>query len=104
MTGTEQITEIKPYARTLAGIIWRQRNGLPLFYEETRTEFGVLNYSFVAPVSLTISDWFFMLSYTYNIPKALPGEAITLTNSGYLSAAVSKRIEFKPKARHTPSK
>jgi hypothetical protein len=104
MTGTEQITEIKPYARTLAGIIWRQRNGLPLFYEETRTEFGVLNYSFVAPVSLTISDWFFMLSYTYNIPKALPGEAITLTNSGYLSATVSKRIEFKPKARHTPSK
>lgn len=94
LMGSEQITEYKPYANTLAGVIYRQRRGLPLFYEDTRTEFGMLNYSFVAPISITVKNWFFILSYTYNIPKALPGESITLVNSGYLSASISRRIQF----------
>jgi hypothetical protein len=94
LMGSEQFTEYKPYASTLAGAIFRQRRGLPLYYEETRTEFGMLNYSFVAPISISIKNWFFILSYTYNIPKALPGESIELVNSGYVSASVSRRIEF----------
>ncbi len=94
LTGSEQITEYIPYANTLIGALIRQRKGLPLYYEQTQTEFGILNYSFVAPVSITIKNWFFILSYTYNIPKALPGETITLENSGYVSASVSRRIQF----------
>lgn len=94
LTGSEQITQYVPYAQTLAGVIFRMRRGLPLYYEETTTKFGVLNYSFVAPVSMTVKSWFFMLSYTYNIPKALPGEELELTNSGYISASISKRIQF----------
>jgi hypothetical protein len=97
LTGSEQITEIKPYSQTLAGALWRQRRGLPLYYEETRTEFGILNYSFVAPVSVSVSKWFFVISYTYNIPQALPGETLDLRNSGYLSASITRRIEFTPK-------
>jgi hypothetical protein len=77
----------------MAAII-RQRKGLPLYYEDMHTEFGVLNYSFVAPLSINMKNWFFILSYTYNIPKALPGENITLTNTGYISASVSRRIQF----------
>lgn len=94
LTGSEQITEYKPYANTLIGALIRQRRGLPLYYEDITTEFGILNYSFVAPVSITIKNWFFIISYTYNIPKALPGESITLENSGYLSGSISRRIEF----------
>jgi len=94
LLGSEQITEMVPYARTYLGIIYRLRRGMPLYYEETRTEFGVLNYSFVAPLVLTINNWTFIASYTYNIPKALPGETIDLINSGYISASISKRIEF----------
>ena len=94
LMGSEQITEYKSYSNTLIGAIFRQRRGLPLYYEETRTEFGMLNYSFVAPISITVKNWFFILSYTYNIPKSLPGETITLENSGYLSASVSRRIVF----------
>jgi hypothetical protein len=94
LMGSEQITQYVPYAQTLAGVLFRMRRGLPLYYEETNTEFGVLNYSFVAPISMTIKSWFFMLSYTYNIPKALPGEELELTNSGYISASISKRIQF----------
>ena len=94
LTGSEQITEYKPYAQTLAEAIIRLRRGLPQFYEETQTKFGILNYSFVAPLSINIKDWFFILSYTYNIPKSLPGETITLVNSGYISASISRRIKF----------
>jgi len=67
---------------------------LPLYYEQTTTEFGVLNYSFVAPLAVTINDWTFIVSYTYNIPKALPGETLSLTDTGYLSASISRRIKF----------
>lgn len=92
--GSEQITETIPYAQTYIGILFRLRRGLPLYYEQTTTEFGVLNYSFVAPLAVTIKDWTFIASYTYNIPKALPGETLSLTDSGYLSASISRRIKF----------
>lgn len=92
--GSEQITQTFPYAHTLVGIIYRVRNGLPLYYDETKTEFGILNYSITAPVAITIHQWTLIVSYTYNIPKALPGEAINLINTGYLSASISKRIKF----------
>ncbi len=94
MFGSEQISEYLPYSNTLIGALFRQRRGLPLYYEETHTEFGILNYSFSAPLSINLKNWFFIVSYTYNIPKALPGENLTLENSGYLSASVSRRIQF----------
>ncbi|MBX2916829.1 MAG: hypothetical protein KF856_16290 [Cyclobacteriaceae bacterium] len=92
--GSEQITELIPYARTYVGIIYRVRRNLPLYYEQETTRFGVLNYSFSAPISVSVNNWTFLVSYTYNIPQALPGEPITLESSGYISASISKRIEF----------
>lgn len=92
--GSEEITELLPYARTYLGIIYRIRRNIPLYYEQTTTHFGVLNYSFSAPLSLNINNWTFLVNYTYNIPQALPGEPITLESSGYISASISKRIEF----------
>lgn len=92
--GSEQITTLEPYARTFLGALYRVRNGLPLYYEVTTTEWGILNYSFVAPVSISMKRWTFMISYTYNIPRALPGETLELVNSGYLSASISKLIQF----------
>ncbi|MBK8292477.1 MAG: hypothetical protein IPK96_17600 [Flammeovirgaceae bacterium] len=92
--GSEQITETIPYAQTYIGILFRLRRGLPLYYEQTTTEFGVLNYSFVAPLLLLLRTGLFIASYTFNIPKALPGETLSLTDSGYLSASISRRIKF----------
>jgi len=92
--GSEQITETLPYARMLIGITYRVRNGLPLYYDVTNTQFGVLNYSFTAPVAITINRWTLIVSYTYNIPKALPGETINLIDTGYLSASIARRIKF----------
>jgi len=92
--GSEQITELIPYARTYLGIIYRIRRKLDLYYEQETTRFGVLNYSLSAPVSVSVKNWTFLVSYTYNIPQALPGEPIRLESSGYISASISKRIEF----------
>jgi hypothetical protein len=93
--GTEVITEYFPYASTRIGILFRIRNGLPLYYTQTKTVFGDMNYSFSAPLSVTLNNWNFLVSYIYNIPKALPGEELGLTKSGYVSATVTRYIGFK---------
>ncbi|MEK6781316.1 MAG: hypothetical protein AABY93_06400 [Bacteroidota bacterium] len=93
--GTEVITEYFTYAKTRLGALYRLRNGLPLFYSQNKTVFGDMNYSFSAPLSITLNKWNFLVSYTYNIPKALPGEELGLTKSGYLSATVTRYIGFK---------
>jgi hypothetical protein len=94
LMGSEQISYYVPYTTRLIGIIYRLRNGLPLYYLQNETKFGILNYSFVAPITINLKKWYFTVSYTYNIPKALPGETINLVDSGYLSASVSRRITF----------
>lgn len=93
--GTEVITEYFPYTQTRLGILYRVQNGLPLYYTADRTVFGDMNYSFSAPLSVTLNNWNFLISYTYNIPKALPGEELGLTKSGYLSATITRYIGFK---------
>jgi hypothetical protein len=70
------------------------RVGLFRFASRDKTVFGVMNYSFSAPISIRVKDWSFMLSYTYNIPKSLPGEELGLTNSGYFSASISRFLRF----------
>jgi hypothetical protein len=94
--GSEQYDRLVPYAKTLVGAIIRIRNGLPLYYEDKGADFGVLNYSFTAPISITAKNWNFLLSYTYNIPKLLPKEEDAgLTNSGYLAASITRYFRFK---------
>jgi len=57
--------------------------------------FGVMNYAFTTPLSVTLKNWSFMLSYTYNIPKALPGEPLTISESSYLSGSISYFINTR---------
>ncbi|MEQ9412348.1 MAG: hypothetical protein RIF39_00885, partial [Cyclobacteriaceae bacterium] len=63
LIGTEQYEELLPYSNTVIGAIIRVRNGLPLFYTNKGADFGVMNYSFTAPLSITVKDWNFLLSY-----------------------------------------
>lgn len=67
---------------------------LPLYYPVNETFFGVMNYSIVAPLSITKKQWTFLISYTYNIPKALPYEDLGLKPGGYLSASVTRYFGF----------
>jgi len=65
-----------------------------LDYIDTRV-FGIMNYAFTVPLSVTHRNWSFMFSYTYNIPKALPGEPLTISESSYLSGSISYFISTR---------
>ncbi len=58
-------------------------------------EFGILNYAFTLPISLTVGRINLILSYTYSIPVQLPNEFIEVDPLGYLGASISYRIPFK---------
>jgi hypothetical protein len=74
--------------------ILRSRQGLPWYTLKAERVFGVMNYSIMLPLSVTRKVWTFNLSYTFNIPKALPGETLTLENSGFLSASLTYFINL----------
>lgn len=60
----------------------------------TRKVFGIMNYAISAPISIRINQWAFSFAYTYNIPKALPGETLTFSESTYLSASLIYLLNF----------
>ena len=62
---------------------------------EDGNAFGLMNYSFSLPLSLSIKNLNIILVYTYSIPVALPGEYFEIDPIGYFSASISYRIPFK---------
>jgi hypothetical protein len=95
MFGSEKVVQQIPNAETPLGVLFLIRRGLPLFTETTRTAFGVMNYALSLPLSINLTKWNFLISYTYNIPVALAGEDLSLTNSGYASAGITRYFSFK---------
>ena len=95
--GSEQITTYAFYPNLLLRYIYNQTHTikLPYYYEINNTAFGVMNYSFSMPVSFTKKNWTILLNYTYNLPQSLPGEDLSLQNSGYLSFSITRYIPFK---------
>lgn len=97
--GSELVTEYFNYspAKTRLILLYNQlysRNVLPYGTNE-HTEFGIMNYGFTLPLSVVEKDWAFLVSYTYNMPKALPGEELSLESAGYLSFSITKYFSFK---------
>ena len=64
---------------------------------ETGYVFGIMNYSFSAPLYLYINNFTIALSYYYNIPVELPGEDLELTPNSYVGASVLFNIPFQKK-------
>lgn len=95
MLGSEQVIEYVSNASTRLELLALIRNNQPLFSEQKKVSFGAMNYSFSIPLSLSLSNWNVMASYTYNIPYALPGETLTLTNSGFASATLTRYFDLK---------
>jgi hypothetical protein len=95
---TSYIKEFR-YFTDPAVIKYREAHNLPdqytYFRPVTHTEFGVMNYSISAPTSVAYKNWRFLLNYTYNFPKALPGEDLVLSNSGYISFSIAKYLTLK---------
>jgi hypothetical protein len=99
LLGNETITEIiLPQTPAEWIIAWiKIQNGLPWYTIETRNEFGIMNYAITAPLYIHYRNWTFSASYTYNIPKALPGETLTLSESGFVSANIMYLLPVKRK-------
>lgn len=58
--------------------------------------FGILNYAFTIPLSLSTNRLNILLSYTYSIPVQLPGEEfVEIDPIGYFGVSISYRIPFK---------
>ena len=56
--------------------------------------FGIMNYAISVPLLLSSKNFSFMLSYTYSIPVALPGEFFEVDPVGFFGASVSYRIRL----------
>lgn len=95
--GTDDATKYELYPNLVARIIYNRlnpSNRLPLIKKENYTVFGVMNYAFTIPVTVTKGNWSFLLGYTYNIPKSLQDEDTSLENSGYVSFSITRYIDF----------
>ncbi len=94
---TWQNNQYIPYTTKLSEIIARIHKHLPLYYlkKEHKNKVGVLNYSVSLPLSISVKNFTFLFSYTYNFPQGLPNEPVDLTNNGYLSFALVKYFNFK---------
>lgn len=58
-------------------------------------QFGLMNYAFTIPLSLSTDRWNFLLSYTYSIPVKLPDEFFSVDPIGYFGASISYRIPLR---------
>ncbi len=93
--GTESISSFIAYSTNPLIIRARIRQGLPLFYEQTSVKAGIMNYNLSLPLMLRMGGWDFLLNYTYNIPKALPGELLGLRAGGFFACAVTRYIDLE---------
>lgn len=99
LMGNSTITEItfpETNREWIAAYI-RMRQGLPWYTITTKNVFGIMNYAFMAPITITHNAWSFSVSYAYNIPKALPGETLVLSNNSFLSASITHFFDLRSK-------
>lgn len=62
------------------------------FVASDNKEFGVLNYSFTMPLTLSNKRSFLMLSYTFSVPIALPGETASFDPIGFFALSFNYRL------------
>src|SRR5690606_28207664 len=99
LMGNETFSEIifpTTRAEWVAAYI-RVRPGLPSYRISTRTVSGVMKYAIMLPLNVRHKQMNFSFGYTYNIPKALPAETLTLSDSSFLSASLSWFINLNTK-------
>jgi len=92
LMGNETITELEYVApQSVAEALQNFRKFGTRFslVERSKNVFGIMNYAITVPLSVTHKNWGFSFSYTYNIPKALPGEPLTISKSSYLSGSLT---------------
>jgi hypothetical protein len=98
LMGDETITEleyIKPATFLEAIQNFRRYGTRYRIVQVDKRLFGVMNYAISIPFSLLYRKFGLSFTYTYNIPKALPGEPLTLSESTYLSGSIIYIMDLK---------
>ncbi len=86
--------EIDPTPEELAELNQIVANGVEQEEFVDSEEFGVLNYSFSLPLSLSSKRVSILLSYTYSVPVQLSSEIFEVEPLGYFGASISYRITY----------
>lgn len=74
----------------------RRKYGTPYSIQQVDKEvYGIMNYMLSLPVTLTYRKWSLILTYAYNVPRALDGEPLTISESSYLSGSLTYFIDLK---------
>jgi hypothetical protein len=58
--------------------------------------FGLMNYAISIPLNISYKRFGVTFTYTYNIPKALSGEPLTVSESTYLSGSLLYFLDLSP--------
>lgn len=98
LMGNETLTSIEFVAPTTIIEAIRNKRDYGTYFRMVQTNsnvFGIMNYAISVPLTVTHKNWSFSFTYTYNIPKALPGEPLTISESSYLSGSLTYFINFK---------
>jgi len=61
------------------------------------SEFGLMNYRFRVPLSMTKNRFQFIVEYNYNIPVTLPGEDFDYPNNSFFSVDLYYTFAIAPK-------
>lgn len=65
----------------------------------TGDAFGFMNYAISLPVVFRSGRFSLLVNYTYNVPRALPGESFTYSPSGFFSTTLSWLLPFSASAK-----
>jgi hypothetical protein len=98
LLGNEVLTEvefIEPRTRLEGLLNLKLYNSWFKPVQHERSVFGIMNYAISVPLSVTYKKWGFSFSYTYNIPKALPGEPLTISESSYLAGSLTYFLSLR---------
>jgi hypothetical protein len=96
--GNEIITQYEivfPKSREEAVANWRAYRTVYRVDTINKNVHGIMNYTLTLPLSISHKNWSFTFTYAYNIPKALPEEPLTLSESTYLSGSLIYLINLK---------
>lgn len=92
--GNDIFSEIN-YPYGLRETIFRINRNLPWYQIIDRNVFGIMNYTLSAPLTIIKKNWTLTLTYSYSIPKALPGETLTYSESSFLTGSLSYLINLR---------
>jgi hypothetical protein len=62
-----------------------------------RNVFGLMNYAYSFPLTVSYKNWTFNFSYTYSIPRALDDEPLLLSENSFLAGGITYYINLKKK-------